>query len=481
MSLIVSLRPPALLRDNGDRGLTVETGSLTLPFPNVTSGLVSAFRRLGGDGTPAAEIADAILRAEGERSLERWYYYLNLLEQSSAVWYTVRRANRVLARLSVTSEHFRGMPDGIDPKHRYTWSRFVCSRRDGPNLIIESPLSLARVELLDPAVSGWLAGLIPHASATELASVAGGGEADAVRELIELLDGVGMLTTVRDDGTTAEDADPSLTQWEFADALFHARSRHGRHDNPMGRVFPFRGRVDALPVTKPPMSDRVIELWRPDQRDDDDPGFARVLARRRSIRAHGALPLTFAQLGEFLFRAARIQQLLPPNPDTRPYAASLRPTPSGGACHPLELYLVVRTCDGLAPGLYHYDPLRHRLEVITEDEGMVRRLLAGCPPPADGAAPWQVLVIVAARFQRVSWKYRGISYATILKDTGALLQTLYLVATAMELAPCALGGGDAELFARTIDTSYFEETSVGEFLLGTRPSASAVHHEECDR
>ncbi len=77
-----------------------------------------------------------------------------------------------------------------------------------------------------------------------------------------------------------------------------------------------------------------------------------------------------------------------------------------------------------------------------------------------------MLIIIAARFQRVSWKYRGISYATVLKDAGALMQTMYLVATAMDLAPCALGCGDAEFFARTIGTHYFEETSVGEFLLG---------------
>jgi oxazoline/thiazoline dehydrogenase len=56
----------------------------------------------------------------------------------------------------------------------------------------------------------------------------------------------------------------------------------------------------------------------------------------------------------------------------------------------------------------------------------------------------------------------------MLKDVGVLYQTMYLAATAMELAPCGVGGGDADLFARTAATDYYDETSVGEFLLGRR-------------
>jgi oxazoline/thiazoline dehydrogenase len=46
-----------------------------------------------------------------------------------------------------------------------------------------------------------------------------------------------------------------------------------------------------------------------------------------------------------------------------------------------------------------------------------------------------------------------------------LYQTIYLAATAMGLAPCAIGGADADLFARAAGTDYYAETSVGEFLL----------------
>ncbi|MFN8625359.1 MAG: hypothetical protein U0587_05185 [Candidatus Binatia bacterium] len=51
---------------------------------------------------------------------------------------------------------------------------------------------------------------------------------------------------------------------------------------------------------------------------------------------------------------------------------------------------------------------------------------------------------------------------------GVLYQTMYLVATAMGLAPCAAGCGNADLFARAAGVDYYAETSVGEFLLGSK-------------
>jgi hypothetical protein len=87
----------------------------------------------------------------------------------------------------------------------------------------------------------------------------------------------------------------------------------------------------------------------------------------------------------------------------------------------------------------------------------------------------QVLITMASRFQRLSWKYSSMAYATTLKNVGVLYQTMYLVATAMGLAPCGLGGGDSDLFAQAAGTNYFAESSVGEVLLGTvgRPASSS--------
>jgi SagB-type dehydrogenase family enzyme len=230
-----------------------------------------------------------------------------------------------------------------------------------------------------------------------------------------------------------------------------------------------------LPAVKPAAPDadgRIIPLRRPTAADTAaDPPFAAVLEARRSIREYGETPISARQLGEFLHRVACVRELRPANADlSGAYETTLRPYPGGGACYELELYLVVQRCLNLPAGLYHYDPLAHCLRRLCGPSPRTEALLAhaagagGIP----AGAP-QVLIGVTARFARVSWKYGGLAYALVLKDVGALYQTMYLVATAMGLAPCALGGGDSDLLAAAIGSDYFAESAVGEFLLGSRP------------
>jgi len=148
-------------------------------------------------------------------------------------------------------------------------------------------------------------------------------------------------------------------------------------------------------------------------------------------------------LGEFLHWAARVRPAgALDDPDV-----SRRPSPSGGARHAIEVYPVVTEVDGLDAGLYHYDPYGHCLQPVPAPVDVVRQLVTRAAEAAGGAPPPQVLLVLAARFGRTMWKYQGMAYALILKDAGALMQTMYLVATAMGLAPCALGSGDVELFA----------------------------------
>jgi SagB-type dehydrogenase family enzyme len=122
-------------------------------------------------------------------------------------------------------------------------------------------------------------------------------------------------------------------------------------------------------------------------------------------------------------------------------------------------------CSGIEPGLYHYDPLAHQLEHVADLGRQQKRLLADACSASARDTPPDALITFAARFQRVTWKYQSIAYATILKNTGALYHQMYLVATAMKLAPCALGAGDSDLFAEATGLDYYSETSVGEFML----------------
>jgi len=253
----------------------------------------------------------------------------------------------------------------------------------------------------------------------------------------------------------------ALAYWSFNDLLFHARTRLGRHHGGYGGSFPFRGRTDPPPVVKPNMSDDVVAFGKPGLQGE----FTSVMENRHSSRVFGDPPLTRQQLGEFLYRSARVREIFDAGTGQQ---VSSRPYPGGGAVYELEIYATVRDCVDVDRGLYHYCPLEHRLERIGNAS---EELLRHATQPAY-AAP-QVLLTITARFGRIFWKYESVGYALILKDVGALMQTFYLVAEAMGLGSCAIGGGDSDLFAAAARLDYYAETSVGEFIVGSRAEAES--------
>ena len=147
-------------------------------------------------------------------------------------------------------------------------------------------------------------------------------------------------------------------------------------------------------------------------------------------------------------------------------AYTARPYPSGGSSYELELYLAVANCAGLARGFYHYDADRHALVPISGSTHQLDAQLAAAEFAMDAPAIPQILITIAARFDRVSWKYSSIAYALILKDVGVLTQTLYLMATDMGLGGCAIGSIDIDLFAKMTGIEFHVEGPVGQFALG---------------
>ncbi len=87
--------------------------------------------------------------------------------------------------------------------------------------------------------------------------------------------------------------------------------------------------------------------------------------------------------------------------------------------------------------------------------------------PGQGQQP-DVLIVMATRYERSASLHAetGLAYALILKDAGAVYQQLYLVATALGLAPCGLSFGSSELFEQVSGISSKIECSVGEFMIG---------------
>lgn len=109
-------------------------------------------------------------------------------------------------------------------------------------------------------------------------------------------------------------------------------------------------------------------------------------------------------------------------------------SPSGGALHPTEAYLIVQRVEGVAPGLYHYHAGDHALEALPSPDD-----LAAFARLAVAGQYWfsnaPVLVVLAPRFVRNFWKYRNHAkaYRVVILDVGHLSQTLYLAATELGL------------------------------------------------
>jgi SagB-type dehydrogenase family enzyme len=471
-ALVLSWREGVTAAAAGAGALVVQGPGGRVSLRRVAPALLGALRRLGPPGEDEERLAE-IVRGGGNGSPAQWYYYLERLSRRGLLCHGAHANGTRLATLVAVSPSFALRPGQAVPGRRYALSRFAYLRREGGEAVLESPLAHARVILNDGRAAALVGALSASATAEELTGRGLGLPADAVAAVLTLLLRAGVLVEDGGEGCAPEAA--SLQTWEFHDLLFHARSRLGRSDAPHGGTYRVAGRLEPPPALKPSMAGETIDLWCPDlaRLERDDPPLAWVQERRCSVRDFDAEhPITDRQLGEFLFRVARVKDRWQAEAATGAGPVRLdfasRPYPAGGGLYELELYAAVNLCANLEPGLYHYDPSGHRLTRLcgrTAEVGGLLRDAAGSAAVPEGNL--QVLLILAARFARAAWKYESIAYALTLKHVGVVFQTMYLAATAMGLGPCAVGCGDADRFARAAGTDYYAETSVGEFLLGS--------------
>jgi SagB-type dehydrogenase family enzyme len=264
--------------------------------------------------------------------------------------------------------------------------------------------------------------------------------------------------------------------WDFHDLLFHARSSEGRHANPLGGIYPYASAIAAPPAVRPSWPGKKIDL-RKIAHSSPLSRAAKLLRQRHSTRSFDdRRPITLSELARFLDGAARVQSkfdsTLGEGGPAVAYAA--RPYPSGGGSYGLELYLAVDKCNGLARGFYHYDAGAHALVPIGVRAAEVDALLAGARLAMGAQAAPQILITIAARFGRTSWKYSSIAYALVLKDVGVLMHTFYLMATDMGLGGCAIGIGNIDLFAKMTGIEFHVEGPVGQFALGREMKARSA-------
>lgn len=159
-----------------------------------------------------------------------------------------------------------------------------------------------------------------------------------------------------------------------------------------------------------------------------------TLTRRRTTRSFDrATPLPLEQLALVLETVFGFRGYVPLFGEV---TTLKRTSPSAGGFHPVDAYPLITNVEGLQSGLYHYDARAHTLELIElvasdEAHALASSFLCGQTYFGDAHA----IVLLAARFERAFWKYRNHAKAlmALLMDSAHLSQTLYLVATDLEL------------------------------------------------
>jgi SagB-type dehydrogenase family enzyme len=356
-------------------------------------------------------------------------------------------------------------------------SRFAYMRRRADALVLESPRAAALFRICDSGIAGFLASLTAPRKIGDLK----GERGSPGLELLALLADCAILFTsdAKTDGLRGSEGDASLVMWDFHDLMFHTRSTEGRQANPIGGLYSYAGWLPPLPAERPAWPGKTIELSPFAAEDPPDAPIATLLRERRSVRDFDdTRPITLRELALFLDSTARVLTRWESpvdfdSADSPLVSYTSRPYPAAGSAYELELYLAVANCADLSRGFYHYDASTHALTAIEVPDAQFAAMLGGAQFAMDAVTEPQVLITIAARFGRLSWKYAGIAYSLVLKDVGVLLQTLYLAATDMGLGGCAVGTSNIELFSRMTGLPIHVEGPVGMFALGRGAATQA--------
>jgi SagB-type dehydrogenase family enzyme len=195
--------------------------------------------------------------------------------------------------------------------------------------------------------------------------------------------------------------------------------------------------------------------------------FVDVLLKRRTHRRFAAEPLSLNHLSALLHYTWGVTGFIH---DSLVGTLPLKTSPSGGARHPEEVYVVALNVDGLKPGFYHYVADRHYLEALPGSLGSAGAINYCAGQRWVGGA--SALFILTAVFARTMWKYPVPRvYRAVLAEAGHLCQTFCLVASSLGLAPfCTMALKDS-VIESDLGINGFDESVLYLAGVGT-PAAS---------
>ena len=176
----------------------------------------------------------------------------------------------------------------------------------------------------------------------------------------------------------------------------------------------------------------------PEPRRTGEVSVEQALAIRRSVRSFEAKPLPLVAVAQLLWAAQGVS-----------HVRGLRTAPSAGALYPLEIHLVVGAVEGLAPGVYRYDPTRHR--VTPTQTGDRRAEIARVALAQAWIAEAPLVLAIAAVPARTARKYGERSERYVAMEVGHAAQNVYLQAVALGLGTTMVGAFHDDRVARVLD------------------------------
>src|SRR5207247_1079161 len=127
-----------------------ETGAgprRSLTCKQLTPALREALGRLASDGDAEEALSSAVLEGDGPEALFKLHHFLQRLAEMRLLCHTVRLDGRSLATIDPAGEGYIFRPEAPASDGPFVLSRFALVRRDGAQMVLESPLGHARVLL----------------------------------------------------------------------------------------------------------------------------------------------------------------------------------------------------------------------------------------------------------------------------------------------------------------------------------------------
>jgi SagB-type dehydrogenase family enzyme len=336
--------------------------------------------------------------------------------------------------------------------------------RDGQ--LVARDFVSGRVVSAAPAVLGTLEFFSRWRTPGGLARHLGVTDGAAVRSLVKALVRYGLLDTSDRARSSSSRRLKQWDEWGVEAAFFHHATRNMSYAEPKAAEARLRRKAARQPPPSPLKVTRGPRLRLPAPSVQMD--LTDALRERRTWRRFGRQPMNRDALATLLGLTWGIQQWV----DLAGYGRTpLTTSPSPGARHSIEAYVLVRRIQGVPSGLYHYDAHEHALVRMTR--AAPRRPSDYLPTQTwyNGAS---ALVFMASVFERAQWRYSDPrTYRSLLAEVGHQGQTFCLIATALGLAPfCSMALADSKI-ERDLGLDGISEAVMYSVGVGTRPQGVA--------